>query len=222
MATSPAFVADARLTVTGAHELTGESRVRSTLAAGSYAVRVDCGDTRRTGTLTVHDGARHRPGAAPVPGPGEQPPAPGEGEQPSVSGEDGQPPVPESAGQEPAPGEDGQPSVPGSAGQQPAPGEGGQPSVPESIGQEPAPGEDGQPSVSGADEPSSLSSHRPGAPASPVAPVQAGGGGAAALVAAEDRGTGPGTAQGVTGLVLAGVAAVVVAWRGVRRSRGTD
>ncbi|MER7896926.1 hypothetical protein ABTX62_12595 [Streptomyces sp. NPDC096046] len=204
MATSPAFVADARLTVTGAHELTGESRVRSTLAAGSYAVRVDCGDTRRTGTLTVHDDARHRPGAAPVPGVGEQPPVPGEGEQSTVSGEDGQP------------------SVPGSAGQEPAPGEGGQPSVPESAGQEPALREGGEPSVPGADESSSFSSHRPGAPASPVAPVQAGGGGAAALIAAEDRGNGPGTAQGVTGLVLAGVAAVVVAWRGVRRRRGTD
>ncbi|MFF6913152.1 hypothetical protein [Streptomyces sp. NPDC012466] len=168
VASSPAFVADARLTVTGAHELTGESRVRSTLAAGSYAVRVACGDTPRTGTLTVHDGARHRSGAGPVPGAGGQPP------------------------------------VPGSAGQPPAPGKGGQPSAPS------------------ADEPSSLSSHRPGAPASPVAPVQAGGGGAAARIAAEDRGTGPGRAQGVTGLVLAGVAAVVVAWRGVRRRRGTD
>ncbi len=58
--------------------------------------------------------------------------------------------------------------------------------------------------------------------ASPVAPVQAGGGGSADLVAAEERGAGPGTAQGVTGLVLAGVAAVVVALGGVRRSRGTD
>ncbi|GAA3877364.1 hypothetical protein GCM10023084_32780 [Streptomyces lacrimifluminis] len=59
--------------------------------------------------------------------------------------------------------------------------------------------------------------------ASPVAPVPAGGGGAAAeLAAAEARGTGPGTGQAVVGLVLAGVAAVVVAVRGVRRGRGTD
>ncbi|NEE05488.1 hypothetical protein G3M58_03465, partial [Streptomyces sp. SID7499] len=72
-----------------------------------------------------------------------------------------------------------------------------------------------------ADEDASLP-HRPGAPASPVAPVQAGGGGAAELVAAEERRTGPGTAQGVTGLALAGVAAVVVALRGLRRGRGTD
>ncbi|GHE86075.1 hypothetical protein [Streptomyces fumanus] len=63
------------------------------------------------------------------------------------------------------------------------------------------------------------------APASPVAPVDAGGGGTAHLAAAphEDaRANGPGTAQAVTGLVLAGVAAVAVALRSARRSRGTD
>lgn len=160
VATSAAFVADARLTVTDAGELTGESRVRSTLHAGSYAVQVTCGATRRTGTLTVQDGEARRSRA-------------------------------ETA------------SVPGAGGQPPAPGKGGQPSAP------------------GADE-EAPPSHPPGAPASPVAPVRAGGGGAAGLVAAEERGTGPGTAQGVTGLVLAGVAAVVVALRGVRRGRGTD
>ncbi|MFD5336083.1 hypothetical protein [Streptomyces hawaiiensis] len=162
VAASAAFVADARLTVSGAGELTGESRVRSTLAAGSYAVQVTCGATRRTGTLTVQDDEARRSGAVPAPVPGA-----------------------------------------GAGGQPPAPGKGGQPSAP------------------GADEEAPLS-HRPGAPASPIAPVRAGGGGAAALVAAEERGTGPGTAQGATGLVLAGVAAVVVALRGVRRGRGTD
>jgi hypothetical protein len=65
-------------------------------------------------------------------------------------------------------------------------------------------------------------------PASPVAPVPAGGGGAAEgpataeRLAGEARGAGPGTGQAVVGLVLAGVAAVVVAVRGVRRRRGTD
>ncbi|MEH0423664.1 hypothetical protein [Streptomyces sp. B21-083] len=58
--------------------------------------------------------------------------------------------------------------------------------------------------------------------ASPFAPVPAGGGGAADELAADARGTGPGTGQTVVGLVLAGVAAVVVAVRGVRRGRGTD
>ncbi|WP_121714703.1 hypothetical protein [Streptomyces sp. E5N91] len=68
---------------------------------------------------------------------------------------------------------------------------------------------------------------RPTAPASPVAPVDAGGGGTAEL-AASDAGDGarvdpPGPAHTVTGLVLAGIAAVAVALRSVRsRSRGTD
>lgn len=60
------------------------------------------------------------------------------------------------------------------------------------------------------------------APASPVAPVPAGGGGAADELAADARGAGPGTRQAVVGLVLAGVAAVVVAVRSVRRGRGRD
>jgi hypothetical protein len=70
--------------------------------------------------------------------------------------------------------------------------------------------------------------HQPTAPASsPVAPVQAGGGGAARLGAeaeadAEADEAGPGTGHAVTGLVLAGVAAVAVALRSARRSRGTD
>ncbi|MFC8142193.1 hypothetical protein ACFUKV_10545 [Streptomyces paradoxus] len=160
VAASAAFVADARLTVTGARELAGESRVRSTIEAGSYAVRVTCGATRMTGTLTVRDGEAGPPGVAPVP-------------------------------------------VPGAGGQPPAPGKGGQPSAP------------------GADEEASPS-HRPGAPASPVAPVRAGGGGAAGLAAGDERGTGPGTVQGVTGLALAGVAAAVVVALRARRGRGTD
>lgn len=59
-------------------------------------------------------------------------------------------------------------------------------------------------------------------PASPVAPVPAGGGGAAEELAADARGAGPGTRQAVVGLVLVGVAAVVVAVRSVRRGRGRD
>ncbi|MET7320315.1 hypothetical protein [Streptomyces sp. NPDC005549] len=67
---------------------------------------------------------------------------------------------------------------------------------------------------------------RPSAPASPVAPVDAGGGGTARLAAdsaEQARSAPPGTAHTVTGLVLAGIAAVAVALRSVRsRSRGTD
>ncbi|MFJ4831533.1 hypothetical protein ACIP79_16655 [Streptomyces sp. NPDC088747] len=61
------------------------------------------------------------------------------------------------------------------------------------------------------------------APASPVAPVQAGGGGAATQLALVDaRQTGPGTWHAVVGLVLASVAAVAVAVRSARRSRHGD
>ncbi|MER7479514.1 hypothetical protein ABTX60_18050 [Streptomyces sp. NPDC126510] len=202
VAASAAFVADARLTVAGADELVGDSRVRSTLKAGSYAVRVTCGPTRRTGTFTVRDGeAGHqaeRSGAPPAA-------APGTGGQPPRDGEAGH--QAERPGAPPA-------AAPGAGGRPPAPGTGGQPPVPE---------KGGQPSAPGVDEEEALPSRRPGAPASPVAPVQAGGGGAADHLAAEERGAGPGAAQGVTGLVLAGAAAaVVLALRGVRRGRGTD
>lgn len=196
VAASAAFVADARLTVTGARELAGESRVRSTVEPGPYAVRITCGATKQTGTLTVRDGAARRPDAAPLPVPGAG------GQQPvhdePVNGEAGQPPAHSEL-------------VNGEAGQRPAPGQGGQQPAPEGGGQPSAPGRDGE----------AFPSHRPGAPASPVAPVRAGGGGAAELIAAEERGAGPGAAQGVTGLVLAGAAAAIALLRrGVRR--GTD
>ncbi|WP_336322991.1 hypothetical protein [Streptomyces lavendofoliae] len=62
-------------------------------------------------------------------------------------------------------------------------------------------------------------------PASPVAPVRAGGGGAALMAADAPRGgsheQGPGTPHTVVGLVLAGVAAVAVAFRSSRRRRRT-
>lgn len=67
----------------------------------------------------------------------------------------------------------------------------------------------------------------PVTPASPVAPVKAGGGGTAVQLAeaeADDGAdtTGPGRTHAVIGLVLAGVAATAVALRSARRSRGTD
>ena len=214
VAASAAFVADARLTVTGARELAGESRVRSTVEAGSYAVRVTCGATRQTGTLTVRDGGEaRRSGTAPLPV--------HEAAAPPVPGADGLPPAPEKGNRPPAPGMGGQLPAPDGGGQLPAPDGGGRPSAPGVDADPSAPGVDADPSAPGVDGEPPLS-HRPGAWASPVAPVQAGGGGAAELVAAEERGAGPGTAQGVTGLVLAGVAAVVVALRGLRRGRGTD
>jgi hypothetical protein len=75
---------------------------------------------------------------------------------------------------------------------------------------------------------------QPSTHASPVAPVHAGGGGTAHLSSsvadtsaadssvADTRAAGPGTAQAVTGLVLAGVAAIAVVLRTARRSRGAD
>ncbi|MFF5366498.1 hypothetical protein [Streptomyces sp. NPDC013187] len=203
VAASAAFVADARLTVAGADELVGDSRVRSTLEAGSYAVRVTCGATRRTGTFTVQDGES---------GPGER-----HGAGRSGAPRAAVPGAPPAAVPEPPPA-----AVPGAGGRPPAPGTGGQPPVPGKGGEPPGPEEGGQSSAPGVDE-EAFPSRRPGAPASPVAPVRAGGGGAAGSLAAEEGGAGPGTAQGVTGLVLAGAAAtVVVALRGVRRGRGTD
>ncbi|WP_030683723.1 hypothetical protein [Streptomyces cellulosae] len=63
---------------------------------------------------------------------------------------------------------------------------------------------------------------RPTAPASPVAPVHAGGGGTAHLAVVDNaREAGPGTVHAVIGLLLAGVAGVAVALRGSRRSRRT-
>ncbi|MBR8641859.1 hypothetical protein KEF29_27375 [Streptomyces tuirus] len=203
VAVSAAFVADARLTVTDGG-LAGESRVRSTLEPGTYTVKVTCGDAERTSRFTVREGEGQRP--APGSGSGS-----GSGSV-SAPGTVGQPLAPGAARHSPAPGTAGQPPLPEGGGQPPEPEEDGQPPEPEEGGQSPEPGDDGQaPAV-----------RRPGAHASPVAPVAAGGGGAADHVAAADRGAAPGPVQGVAGLALAGVAAVAVALRGVRRSRGTD
>lgn len=56
--------------------------------------------------------------------------------------------------------------------------------------------------------------------ASPVAPVAAGGGGTAHFATVATTGSGPGRLQAVTGLALAGIAAVALGFR-ARRSRGT-
>ncbi|MDT0462486.1 hypothetical protein [Streptomyces gibsoniae] len=62
----------------------------------------------------------------------------------------------------------------------------------------------------------------PAAPSSPVAPVHAGGGATAPLSSSDARSGGPGVLQAVIGLVLAGVAAVVVIARSIRRGRGRE
>ncbi|KOV94320.1 hypothetical protein [Streptomyces sp. NRRL B-3648] len=58
----------------------------------------------------------------------------------------------------------------------------------------------------------------PAGTASPIAPVPAGGGGTAHFATVATSGTGPDTLQAVTGLALAGIAAVAVGLR-ARRSR---
>ncbi|MGW6460822.1 hypothetical protein ACWF94_33670 [Streptomyces sp. NPDC055078] len=92
------------------------------------------------------------------------------------------------------------------------------------------PGGSGDSTVSqgrGAGAGSSAGSSGWGSGAAPTAPVRAGGGGTAALAAGHGDGAdsaGPGTPHTVIGLVLAGVAAVAVAFRSARRRRrtGTD
>ncbi|MFF3512187.1 hypothetical protein [Streptomyces sp. NPDC002573] len=69
---------------------------------------------------------------------------------------------------------------------------------------------------------SSGASAVPAAPSSPVAPVHAGGGATAPLSSSDARSGGPGVLQAVIGLVLAGVAAVVVIARSIRRGRGRE
>ncbi|MFD3827240.1 hypothetical protein [Streptomyces sp. NPDC058625] len=59
VAVSSAFVSEVRLTVADG-VLVGESRVRSTLTAGTYPVLVNCGERARQGTITVAP-ARNRP-----------------------------------------------------------------------------------------------------------------------------------------------------------------
>ncbi|MFE9441004.1 hypothetical protein ACFYO2_18780 [Streptomyces sp. NPDC006602] len=136
-AVSAAFVAETRLTGTDG-TLIGETRIRTSLKAGSYGVTVSCGGTDRKAALTVVEGSPRS------------------------------------------------------------------------------------------------DTHRPTTPASPVAPVHAGGGGSAHLAdvdtavnAAEDaRAAGPGRGHAVIGLILAAAAAVAVvlrsARRSTRRSRRTD
>ncbi|QTD98758.1 hypothetical protein [Streptomyces cyanogenus] len=59
----------------------------------------------------------------------------------------------------------------------------------------------------------------PAGTASPIAPVPAGGGGTAHFATVATSGSGPDTLQAVTGLALAGIAAVAAGLR-ARRSRG--
>ncbi|MEU9337479.1 hypothetical protein AB0D49_30685 [Streptomyces sp. NPDC048290] len=125
-AVSAAFVSEARLTGSDG-TLTGETRIRTALKVGAYAVRITCGDRTANGNIRVAE-------------------------------------------------------------------------------------------TDPADRPSA-----PSAAASPTAPVHAGGGGTSARLASDEQAAkeGPGTAHALTGLLLAGAAAVAVILRGARKSRRT-
>ncbi|MGW4439996.1 hypothetical protein ACWELO_30310 [Streptomyces sp. NPDC004596] len=141
VAASKAFVADARLT-SDMGVLSGDTRVRASVAPGVYDVRVTCADVSLDSRITV---ARQGSGTAP--------------RQADGTGGTGQ-----------------------------------------STG------------------PSGVLT----AQASPVAPVQAGGGGTAHFATVATDASGPGAGHAVTGLALAGVAAAAVGLRRARRSHGTD
>lgn len=133
-AVSSAFVSDARLTG-GQGDLSGQTRVRTSLKAGAYDVRITCADYSFTGRISVDES--------------------GAGARPDSDSDDG-----------------------------------------------------------------------PDTGPSPVAPVHAGGGGTAAgadtstlFATVAPTGSGPGAAQALTGLALAGCAAVTVGALRSRRSR---
>ncbi|MFF5492078.1 hypothetical protein [Streptomyces aquilus] len=74
-AVSAAFVAEVRLT--GADgTLVGETRVRTELKAGSYDVRISCGDVSRSGALTVVETSAQSSEAPTRPAPYASPVAP--------------------------------------------------------------------------------------------------------------------------------------------------
>lgn len=80
-AVSAAFVADARLSPGADGTLVGESRIRSTLTAGTYDVKVACGGATRTGAVTVV-----AQGAQPSVRHGAQPSAPASSAAPVPAG----------------------------------------------------------------------------------------------------------------------------------------
>ncbi|MEU6506639.1 hypothetical protein [Streptomyces sp. NPDC046942] len=186
-AVSTAFVADARLTGRQG-TLSGETRVRSSLAPGTYDVRVTCADFVFNSRLTILDrGIGAGRGADQGVGPGTDhgtDPGSGQGigrgtDQASGRGSD------QGAGR----------------------------------GTDQASGRGTDQRTGPVDQPDP----RPDAAASPVAPVHAGGGGTAthfATVATSE--SGPGTAQTLTGLGLAGIAALAVGLRAHRGRNGRD
>ncbi|MEU4876866.1 hypothetical protein [Streptomyces sp. NPDC021608] len=204
-AVSAAFVADARLVVADGPDgaLVGDTRVRSSLPAGGYDVRITCAGGRVKGRIDVR-----RPASAPPDAPPDEPSA----LSPAAA------PIAPSPSAAPADSSPATPALP------PASGASVPPLVPPAA---PVPPASAVPPVGSSAVPSAGSSVSSGPPVvsvSPVAPVRAGGGDAAPVASAEEvraDGHGPGRVQAVVGLVLAGVTAAVVVCRGLRRSPGT-
>nr|WP_308030118.1 hypothetical protein [Streptomyces sp. CoH27] len=206
-AVSTAFVADARLTGRQG-TLSGETRVRSSLAPGTYDVRVTCADFVFNSRLTIPDrgigaGRGTDQGAGPGTDHGTDPGS-GQGigrgtDQASGWGTD------QGAGRGTDHGTDH--GTDRGSGQ--ATGRGSDQGAGQGTDQRTGPMDQPDP--------------RPDAAASPVAPVHAGGGGTAthfATVATSE--SGPGTAQTLTGLGLAGIAALAVGLRAHRGRNGRD
>ncbi|PBC63432.1 hypothetical protein BKI49_13625 [Streptomyces sp. Tue6028] len=191
-ATSSAFVSDARLTAVGGGVLTGDTRVTSGLAPGTYAVEVDCdgrgGKVRGVAQIVPRSSATQ--GAVPdlLPNDIVQHLLP-QDIGPTIRVPQGIVPtgiVPTGI-------------IPTAL-------------VPQDRPDAAEPGRDSASDQDSAtDHGSDFASAPAEIPASPVAPVHAGGGGTVLLATPDARAAGPGTRQAVIGLVLAGVAAVAVA-----------
>ncbi|GAA4822117.1 hypothetical protein [Streptomyces ziwulingensis] len=194
VAVSAAFVSDAELSLASTDgALVGSSRVRAPLKAGAYTVEVRCGPTAREGTLTVT-------------APEDTGDRTGERAPERTNSDERAPARAESGESAPEPADTGE--------RAPARTDG----VTHESPAEPEPQSEPEP-----DRDLAPARNRPvAAHASPIAPVAAGGGGTALAAGDDAQADGPGTAHAVTGLVLAGVAAVAVALRSARRSRGTD
>ncbi|MBA2806455.1 hypothetical protein E0500_003030 [Streptomyces sp. KM273126] len=205
-ASSEAFVADAVLTTGRGGVLVGETRVRSSLRPGTYRVEVPCdgvGDKIEAMLMVAERAGARGPSAATTT---RAPAAPTAPAFPVA------PPFPVASASQTAP------PFPVASASQTAPAF-------------PIASASASASLTAPAFPiASASMTAPGAPvasASPVEPLGVGGGGAAHVVAKENRelnprGEGPGARHAVVGLVLASVAALVVVRRGARRGRGTE
>ncbi|MFJ9583854.1 hypothetical protein [Streptomyces acidicola] len=210
-ASSEAFVADAVLTTGRGGVLVGETRVRSSLRPGTYRVEVPCygvEDKIETVLMVAERAGARGPSAVTTTRAPAAPTAPVSLTSPVA------PPFPVASASQTAP------PFPFASASQTTPAF---PiaSAPASASASPA---------APAFPIASASMTIPGAPvasASPVEPLGVGGGGAAHVVAKENRelnprAEGPGARHAVVGLVLASVAALVVVRRGARRGRGTE